>query len=498
MNEKEKERNSHIDYSRSHENVYLVQKDLKQLYRDEFDEALETYNAKQKRADRKIDDYYKHIQSSKKTSLQQEMIIQVGDKDDFSSNYENIKLANEVLKEWFDGFRERNPNLHVYNAVIHNDEASPHMHLNFVPIATGYKRGLEKQVSFDRAITQQDSTLNKERPFDDWREKEVELLERMLKERGIERKLVGTNKHKDVNEYKEKQQELEALKNIDKEINKQLSHIKNIKTSMAAIKEIDKSKVVKGGLIRSERIELPKKNYEMLIQAGRENIKLRKRNYELSSKAKAVDDKEREVNLRLEKVIEREKELQKARKGITEHRKILSIREEHVKEQYTRQRNLNALLERTEAENKELKDENRSLRLSEGRLRRLIDDLRGKVGNLEKRLRGAFEDVRDVVQAMGMFKYSKEGYKANLTERQGDLVDAVSEFAEKRAKDAGFEDLAEEMETTIGVSKDIKVLLPEERIKPGFSMDDVRRRDEEIRSNSRSAFQRSNSFDMER
>ncbi len=66
MSEKEKEQNSHIDYSRSDENKYLVQKDLKKLYREEFGEVLENYNAKQKRNDRKIDDYYKHIQSSKK------------------------------------------------------------------------------------------------------------------------------------------------------------------------------------------------------------------------------------------------------------------------------------------------------------------------------------------------------------------------------------------------------------------------------------------------
>jgi plasmid recombination enzyme len=203
MSEKEKERNSHIDYSRSDENKYLVQKDLKELYQEEFGEALEKYNAKQKRSDRKIEDYYKHIQSSKKTSLQQEMIIQVGDLNDFIRNAD-YKRANEILLEWFKDFEKRNPNLKVYNAVIHNDETSPHMHLNFVPVASGYKRGLEKQVSFDRAIMQQDSALDKTRPFDDWREKEVKLLEKILKERGIERKLVGSNEYKDVNEYKEK------------------------------------------------------------------------------------------------------------------------------------------------------------------------------------------------------------------------------------------------------------------------------------------------------
>ena len=226
MSEKEKERNPHIDESRSDENKYLVQKDLKELYQEEFGGALEDYNAKQKRNDRKIDDYYKHIESSKKTSLQQEMIVQVGDLNDFfnSADYEK---GNEILLEWFEKFEERNPNLKVYNAVIHNDEASPHLHLNFVPVASEYKRGLEKQVSFDRAITQQDSALDKTRPFDDWREKEVQLLEKILAERGIERKLVGTNKYKDVNEYKEKkapEQEIASLEGkIDKKKNELLA-----------------------------------------------------------------------------------------------------------------------------------------------------------------------------------------------------------------------------------------------------------------------------------
>ena len=215
MSDKEKERNSHIDYERSDENKYFIQEDIRDLYKREFGEALENYNAKQRRSDRKIKDYYKHIEASKKTSTQQEMIIQIGDKDDFSNN-ENREIANTILEEWFHDFEKRNPNLKVYNAVIHNDEASPHMHLNFVPVASGYKRGLEKQVAFDRAIIQQDSTLNKTRPFEDWREKEVQLLEQKLLERGIERKIVGTNEYKDVNDYKEK-------KDLEREI-KQLEH----------------------------------------------------------------------------------------------------------------------------------------------------------------------------------------------------------------------------------------------------------------------------------
>jgi uncharacterized protein YoxC len=220
MSEKEKERNSHIDFSKTGENKYLVQKDLRELYNDEFGKSQEKYNEKQKRSDRKIKNYYDHIQQGKKTSLQQEMILQIGDKDDFLNNDKNKKIANEVLGNWFNGFEKRNPNLKIYNAVIHNDETSPHLHLNFVPVATGYKRGMDKQVSFDKAIIQQDSTLDKIRPFEDWRNEEVRLLEQMLKVRGIERRLVGTNDYKDVNDMKSKKDEL-------RELNKQISETKD-------------------------------------------------------------------------------------------------------------------------------------------------------------------------------------------------------------------------------------------------------------------------------
>lgn len=212
MSESGNEKNPHIDFTKSNENIYFVQKDIKDFYEKEFGEALEKYNAKQKRSDRKIDNYYKHIQKSRKHVTQHEMILQIGDRDDFS-NKENKNLANEVLTEWYEDFEKRNPNIKVYNAVIHNDEASPHMHLNFVPVADGYKRGLEKQVSFDRALLQQDKTLTNERPFEQWREKEVLLLEKKLLERGIDRKLVGTNEYKDVTEYKQKKDELREIEN---------------------------------------------------------------------------------------------------------------------------------------------------------------------------------------------------------------------------------------------------------------------------------------------
>lgn len=292
MSDKEKERNSHIDYERSDENKYLIQEDIRDLYKREFGEALENYNAKQRRSDRKIKDYYKHIEASKKTSTQQEMIIQIGDKDDFLNN-ENREVANTILEEWFHDFEKRNPNLKVYNAVIHNDEASPHMHLNFVPVASGYKRGLEKQVAFDRAIIQQDSTLNKTRPFEDWREKEVQLLEQKLLERGIERKIVGTNEYKDVNDYKEKKDLEREIKQLEHDLSEKKNELlafsekvpieveakarrqlKNVEVPTGEKNWLGKPKM-KTEKRPTENVVVSETDYKKLVSAARDNEKMK-------------------------------------------------------------------------------------------------------------------------------------------------------------------------------------------------------------------------------
>lgn len=271
MSDKEKELNPHIDESRSSENKYLVEKDIKEVYKEEFGEALEKYNAKQKRNDRKIKDYYKNICASKKTKPQQEMIIQVGNKDDFSSR-EDYEKANQILEEWFNGFAERNPNLKVYNAVIHNDEATPHLHLNFVPVAEDYKRGLEKQVSFNKAIASQDENFNQERPFENWREKEMAVLENLMKERGIERKLVGTNDYKDVNDYKEKKQLESEIQELEAEKETVLSDLRAFKKPKEIVERIEQS--AKSAMF-TDKVNLPSSEYKKLIDVAKSSVKIK-------------------------------------------------------------------------------------------------------------------------------------------------------------------------------------------------------------------------------
>nr|WNL64406.1 Plasmid recombination enzyme [Brochothrix thermosphacta] len=362
MSDKEKERNSHIDSERSSENKYLVQRDLKELYQEEFGGALENYNAKQKRKDRKIDDYFKHIQSSKKTALQQEMIIQVGDKDDFSSK-EDFEKANEILEEWFAGFEERNPNLKIYNAVIHNDEASPHMHLNFVPVADGYKRGLEKQVSFDRAITQQDPLLDKTRPFEDWREKEVLLLEKLLLERGIERKIVGTNEYKDVNDYKEK-------KDLEREIKQLEGDLSQRKTELKALNEKVSSKIEVPVKRQMKNIEVPTGEKNLF---GKEKMKVEKKP---TGKLLVDEDDFKEVVT----IANQNEEL---RKQIS---KILDT--DFAKENKMLKENNKVLLNEWEKESKE----NTQLKKENNALKARVSSLTNEIENIYKTTKEYFKD----------------------------------------------------------------------------------------------------------
>lgn len=403
MSDKDKERNSHIDESRSHENVYLVQKDLKELYQEEFGEALENYNAKQKRNDRKIDDYFKHIQSSKKTALQQEMIVQVGDLYDFPMR-KDYEKGNEILLEWFEDFEKRNPNLKVYNAVIHNDEATPHMHLNFVPVASGYKRGLEKQVSFDRAIIQQDPALDKTRPFDDWREKEVQLLEEKLLDRGIERKLVGTNSYKDVNEYKEKQDLLNEIAvlegKVDEKKNEFLAISKNVPDKNLVLKP--KRKEIKTEVV-------PK-------MFGKPEIHQKETgNYVFTPKQ--MEQLETIVTAAV--AVKKDYERLQSMKPVIENEKLREEVYQKTNENY-----------KLKNENKELRSENRDLK-------DLIGDLRHEVGLLYQ---SAKDFVKERTEGVRAFKNVFKELVDKVRERNpGSEFERLYKREKARERDRGME-----------------------------------------------------------
>ena len=141
-----------IDIDRIENNKILVQKDIKEVYKEQFGEAVQKYNSKQKRKDRKIDSYYSKINQDKQKELFYEFVIQIGDMHDTNcADKINSEKEIEILEEYAKQFQEKYPNLIVINAVIHLDEQTPHLHLDYIPVINECKTGMEKQTSLTKA-----------------------------------------------------------------------------------------------------------------------------------------------------------------------------------------------------------------------------------------------------------------------------------------------------------------------------------------------------------
>ena len=204
----------HIQREKSKYNTQIFKRDIKDVYHELFDDALNTYNAKQKRKDRKIDDYYKHVQKSKNLDLQREFIVAVGNKADWERlSFEEKQEVGEALKRYVIDFNERHDNMTIYNAIVHLDESgAPHAHFNVVPTATGYKNGLAVQPSFRKALEQEGFGPSGREQLKAFRDAEVHRLHEFVHEIGIDRKAGQTNDIKDMREYKDAMEYIENRK----------------------------------------------------------------------------------------------------------------------------------------------------------------------------------------------------------------------------------------------------------------------------------------------
>ena len=243
-----------IDSERSYLNVECCNEDVKDVYHELFDEALVRYNEKQTRSDRKIDDYYDKICFGKQEKPFHEIILQIGDKDNMGATTENGQLAAKVLDEYMRDFQRRNPTLRVFSAYLHMDEATPHLHIDFVPYTTGSKRGLDTRVSLKQALlalgfkggTRSETELNQ------WVQHEKKQLAEIMLEHGIEWEQKGTHeKHLSVLDFKKKERakevaELEAKKESLEEHNvailetseKWLGELENLEQEIHSAQEV--------------------------------------------------------------------------------------------------------------------------------------------------------------------------------------------------------------------------------------------------------------------
>ena len=169
---------------RSHLNKEYINDDIKNVYHELFDEAVERYNSKQTRNDRKVKNYYEKICNGKQEKPFYEIVVQIGNKNDFGIDKQTAELAEKALDDYVSTFQKRNPYLRVFSAHMHLDEATPHLHIDFVPFTTGSKRGLDTRVSLKQALANQGFVGNgrEETEWALWVNSEKEsLAESMLK-----------------------------------------------------------------------------------------------------------------------------------------------------------------------------------------------------------------------------------------------------------------------------------------------------------------------------
>ena len=307
-----------VDPERSSLNIAYCDEDIRKVYHELFDEALEKFNAKQTRADRRIADYYEKIRSGKQEKLFHEVVIQIGNRDDTPVDSDAGKEAVEMLDEYMKGFQERNPNLRVFAAHMHLDEATPHLHIDFVPFTTGSKRGLETRVSLKKALEAQGfaGVNKKDSEWARWIQSEKEQLASIMERHGLEWEHKGTTRpHLDVLDYKvqERQKELEELnaKVADREIKAETleKEIEHMTEGIEEISEITQNfdtdpeyqlpepkGMMTAKTYKTKFVEpLIKKLKDLVVKVLHQHIELKKRyekwryeNYELYNESKRL------------------------------------------------------------------------------------------------------------------------------------------------------------------------------------------------------------------
>ncbi|OUB80586.1 hypothetical protein BK744_01815 [Bacillus thuringiensis serovar zhaodongensis] len=382
--------NPGIDPSRLEENIYFVQKNIRSVYKDVFQEAVNKYNEKQKRNDRKIKDYYDKIKKDTKTHEQRELVVAVGEgKDD--PKYRKAK--KEALKQYAEAFQGRNPNLAVYNMVLHDDEANPHLHINYVPNFES-SRGLTRRVGMDRALQQQGVQGKGTELIANWRQLETAYIESLAKEQvpNFERANVGSHKYMKVRQYKEY---AEAVSNIENQITEISKRLPDSKITLKPKKKEIKTEVKPKLIGKPEIIEKETGNY---VFSPKQLEKIE----ELITAAVTVKtDYERLQNTDL---VKENKEL---------NRQVDSLHDS---------------LKESQKINLKLKEENRKLNTEIGSLKTHIKDLKENIRVLYQQTKKAFKEkfkvfrgiIKNELDSKGVDNQFEREYKREMS-RQRDF-----------------------------------------------------------------------------
>lgn len=300
------------DPERSYLNVEYCNENLQLVYHQLFDEAKQRYNAKQKRADRMIPDYYEKIRSGKQEKLFHEVIVQIGNREDMSAQSEKGALAAQVLDEYMQEFQKRNPNLRVFSAHLHMDEATPHLHIDFVPFTTGSKRGMDTRVSLKKALAAQGYTGGSrgDTEWNQWVAAEKNALAVVMERHGIQWEKKETHeKHLSVLEFekRERAREVAALESqktdlqvcvddLQRTYTQQFEQVEQVEKTLQSLRDqqlsVEQVEAVEAKPVPlTGKVMISKQDYETLTMAAQKYVVQEKKEGRIQRLLDAANEK---------------------------------------------------------------------------------------------------------------------------------------------------------------------------------------------------------------
>lgn len=277
-----------IDPSRTADNIVFVQQELGEAYHHLFDEAVEKYNARQKRNDRKIDDYFEHlfnrppgksfIVNSNKQKCFYEHLVYIGTKKDSGVGTPDAEITKECLREYMEGFQERNPNFYVFNAVMHLDESTPHLHIDYIPVGH-FKSGLEVRNAKNKALEEMNFGKGA-KANNRWRLSEWNILRDICNAHGIEisepKKSRGYSYT--VEEYGEYQDKINALtaeiERLTAERDETVDEFEKLSKKKVNITEIESIEAKES--MFGKKVTLSKEDYDKLNDTAKKYVAMEK------------------------------------------------------------------------------------------------------------------------------------------------------------------------------------------------------------------------------
>lgn len=336
-------------------NSYFIQENIADSYDKLFGKAVDEYNSNQKRSDRKIKgSYFEHLfhhapcstvlESPNGQKSFYEDVVQIGTKDDTGSGSDDGERARFVLTDYMEDFQRRNPNFYVFNAVLHMDEATPHLHIDYIPIGH-YDRGLSVQNGLAQALYEMGYGKGKD-AINRWRKAEREELRKICEIRGLhiadEDKGRGFSysceeykEYKEtINGYEKKVSELEIkVKKLSADIETKSSEVSDLNDKKTVLQnEVDSltagKELVEISEIKTVKMPLHKLMIDEAEISGIENLKksVSIKAEELSAREKNLDIREERLSesqeqlvIRESRIAEKEQELDELQKEIAEH-----------------------------------------------------------------------------------------------------------------------------------------------------------------------------------